>query len=128
MDRIIFEKSFHEIFVPYVGKFFRENDVVYKVLLLFDNAPAHPSTSKLQSRDGNVMTEFLPPNTTSIIQLMDQEILESMKRWYKKSLLFFLVVENDSSSKSIPEIVRQLTIKDAVYWSTQAWDELSTEI
>ena len=50
-----------------------------------------------------------------------------MKRRYKKSLLRFLVVQNESSSKSIPEIVLHLTIKDAVYWSAQAWDELSTE-
>ena len=42
-------------------------------------------------------------------------------------MLRFLLVQNDCSLKSIPEIVKQLTIKDAVYWITQAWDEISPE-
>ena len=127
MDKVIFEKWFHDVFVPYVRKFCRENDIEFKILLLLDNAPAHPSISTLQSSDGKVITKFLPPNTTSLIQPMDQGILEAMKRRYKKSLLRFLLVQNDCSSKSIPEIVKQLTIKDAVYWIAQAWDEISPE-
>ena len=39
----------------------------------------------------------------------------------------YLVVQNDLVSKSIPELVQQLTIKDAVYWIAEAWEELSPE-
>ena len=83
--------------------------------------------STLQSNDGKVVTKFLPPNTTSLIQPMDQGILGSVKRRYKKSLLHFLVVQNDCSSKSIPEIVKELTNKDAVFWAAQAWEEINQE-
>ncbi len=128
MDTAIFTKWFHEIFVPYVRKFCRENEIEYKILLLLDNAPAHPSISTLQSSDGKVKTKFLPPNTTSLIQPIDQGILESTKKRYKKSLLRHLLVQNDCSSKSIPEIVKELTIKEAVFGAAQAWDEITPEI
>ena len=127
MGTTIFLKWFHDIFVPKVRKFCMDNDIQYKVLLLLDNAPAHPSSTILQSNDGKVIIKILPPNTTSLIQPMDQGILECMKRRYKKSLLHYIVVQNDCSSKSIPEIVKQLNIKDADFWSTQAWDEVSSE-
>ncbi len=74
MDTAIFTKWFHEIFVPYVRKFCRENEIEYNILLLLDKTPAHPSKPTLQSSDGKVKTKFLPPNTTSLIQPMDQGI------------------------------------------------------
>ena len=83
MDTTIFKKWFHDVFVPYIRKFCRDNDMECKILLLLDNAPAHPSMSTLQSNDGKVVTKFLPPNTTSLIQPMDQGILESMKSYLK---------------------------------------------
>ena len=69
---------------------------------------------------------FLPPNTTSIIQPMDQGILEALKSHYKKRLLRHLILENESSSLPVPEILKALTIKDAVYWSAQAWEEVTS--
>ena len=78
-----------------------------------DNAPpAHPSAEVLQSRDGKVKTIFLPPKTTSVLQPMDQGILEATKRQYKKSLLRHIVLENEASSLFIPKILKSLTIKE----------------
>ena len=59
--------GFNIRFVPYAKKFCQDNSIEYKLLLLLDNAPAHPSVEILQSKDGRVNTIFLPPNTTSII-------------------------------------------------------------
>jgi len=77
MDSKIFESWFHDQFVPDLKKFFELNQTEYKILLLLDNAPAHPSAEVLQFRDGKVKTMFLPLNTTSAIQPMDQGILEA---------------------------------------------------
>ena len=122
MDTKLFEQWFHDRFVPHVKKYCEENKISFKILLFLDNAPAHPSTETLQSRDGNVKVMFLPPNTTSILQPMDQGILEAMKRRYKKSLLRHLILENASSTLSIPNLLKALTIKEVVYWSAQAWE------
>ena len=45
-----------------------------KILLLLDNAPAHP-----QVKLNNIKLAFLPPNTTSLSQPMDQGIIQTMK-------------------------------------------------
>lgn len=47
----------------------------FKVLLLVDNAGGHADDL---SYDG-VQIEFLPPNTTSLIQPMDQGIIRVLK-------------------------------------------------
>ncbi len=48
---------------------------------------------------------FLPANTTSVIPPMDQGILEPLKKRYKKRLLQHLIIENESSSLTIPEVL-----------------------
>ena len=118
----IFEEWFHRKFVPHVKQFCL---IDYKVLLLLDNAPAHPSTEKLVSADRKVTTLFFPLNTTSILQPMGQGILEALKRRYKKQLLQHLIIEDRSSSLS--DVLKQLTIKDAVYWCAQAWEEIAPQ-
>ena len=127
MDTTVFESWFHNKFVPHMKKHCRNNDIEYKVLLLLDNAPAHPSKEVLKSRDGKVVVIFLPPNTASVIQPMDQGILVGLKKRYKKFLLRHLIFKDQSSSLSVPDVLKQLTIKDVVYWSAKAWDEI-TEI
>ena len=58
---------------------------------------------------------------------MDQGILEALKRRYKKYLTRHIIIEDHLSELSIPEIVKRITIKDAVYWSAQSWDEATPE-
>ena len=43
MDANVFENWFHNKFIPSVKKYCNNNNVDYKVLLLIDNTPAHPS-------------------------------------------------------------------------------------
>lgn len=44
-----------------------------KVLLLIDNCPAHPQTENFT----NLNVAFLPPNTTSILQSMNQWVIRN---------------------------------------------------
>ena len=84
VDTTVFESWFHNKFVPHVKKHCRNNDIEYKVLLLSDNVPAHPSKEVLKSKDGKVIAIFLLPNTTSVIWPMDQGKLVGLKKHYKK--------------------------------------------
>ena len=61
-----------------------ELDAEPKVL---GNCSAHPSEEELNTDDGSAKSHFLTPNVTSLIQPMDQGVLERMKRIYHKSLL-----------------------------------------
>lgn len=122
MDCQLFREWFHERFTPSVEKFCKE-----KRLLLLDNAPSHPSAATLQSPDGKIKSIFLPPNTTSIIQPMDQGVLEPCKRRYKRKLLGHIILENESEDKSVPDILKSIMMKDVVYWMAAAWQEASND-
>ena len=91
-----------------------------------DNAPVHPSNETLTSRDGKVKAQFLPANTTSVIQHMDQGILETTKMLYKKHRLRHLILENEACYSSVPDLLKGIIIKNGLYWNTQSWEELSS--
>ena len=57
-----------------------------KIALITDKCPAHPSISNLT----NVQIVFLPPNTMSILQLMDQGVIRSLKAHYRRRVVRLL--------------------------------------
>ena len=71
VDSVLFEECVREL----DGKFLRENR---KIALIIDNCPAHPTIGNLS----NVRLIFLPPNTTSVSQPMDQGVIKCLKAHY----------------------------------------------
>lgn len=55
-----------------------------KALILLDNCPAHSQVDQLTSDDKKIRCMFLSANTTSLIQPMDQGVIYTAKRLYKK--------------------------------------------
>ena len=94
-----------------------------KALLLLDNAPAHPDCSVLVSQDKAIKAMFLPPNTTALIQPMDQGVLEALKRRYRRLMLQKLLLQ-DQAGQSVIEGLKNINIKDVVYMSAAAWDDI----
>ena len=86
VDATIFKDWFQNHFVPMAKEKLIELGVEPKVLLVMDNCSAHPS-EELNADDGSANSHFLTPNVTSLIQPMDQGVLEHLKRIYRKSLL-----------------------------------------
>ena len=87
----IFEDWFFNHFIPEERRYQEEvlhipNEGV-KAILLLDNAPAHPHADKLVSHDERIKVVFLPPNTTALIQPMDQGVIMVCKRWYMRKYL-----------------------------------------
>ena len=83
--------GFFNHFIPEVRRY--QEDVLHippdevKAILLLDNAPAHPHADKLVSRDGRIKIVFLPPNTTTLIQPMEQRVVMEAKRLYTRMYL-----------------------------------------
>ena len=105
MDSSIFTNWFHEKFVPRCQKALEEKGLPKRAILLLDNAPSHP------------------PNTTSLIQLIDQGVIENMKRRYKRDLLLRLL-NKENKGLNIAEFTKTLTILDAVMMSDKCWREI----
>ena len=78
MDCSLFREWFHNSFVPYVREKLTELGQECKAVLVLDNCSAHPDQTELVSDDGKIIAKFLPPNVTSLIQPMDQGVIEAV--------------------------------------------------
>lgn len=81
------------------------------VLMFVDNAPGHPKDVPLK----NTKVIFLPANTTSELQPLDQGIIQNVKQHYKKRILRAIIAkaENDEQQKGDGKFV---TVLDAAQW------------
>lgn len=68
---------------------------------------------------------FLPPNVTSIIQPMDQGIIEKSKRLYKKSCLRELLLERDD--EGITNFMKNQNLKDCCNLIAKAWERVTPQ-
>jgi len=85
MTRDVFKVWLKDHFVPDVTKYLTEKNKEVKILLLLDNASSHSSNDdEICEMFPNLRMEFLPPNTTALIQPMDQGVIANLKRVYLK--------------------------------------------
>lgn len=114
------------VFHEFLTKFDRKMRLQQrKVLLFLDNASCHTDADLT-----NVQLEFLPPNTTSIFQPMDQGIIQSFKLYYRKYLLHHVIASIDHSVdiRNIDvEPIPTITIMDALNWISAAWYQVKPE-
>ncbi|XP_069179527.1 tigger transposable element-derived protein 7-like [Procambarus clarkii] len=134
----IFLSWFHDVFCREVGacqiKKLKIRPSEVRALLLLDNAPAHPRINTLTSHDGKITCMALPPNTTSLIQPMDQGVICATKRLYTKKMLNEVLVvlplpEDielgvDNRAKKTLQNLKNNTIKEAIYNWAKVWSEL----
>ena len=82
-----------------------------KVALIIDSCPAHPVIENLS----HIKLVFLPPNTTSVSQPMDQDVIRCVKAHYRKRLVKLIL-------RSLNSKVSLLT---ALQLLASAWNEVS---
>ncbi|XP_065673493.1 tigger transposable element-derived protein 1-like [Hydra vulgaris] len=128
VTRVVFKDWLNEVFAPEVKAFFSENNIEEKALLLLDNAPGHPPGDSLLPGNSWIRIEFLPPNTTSILQPMDQLVIANFKKLYTK-LLFDLLFERcqlELDSMSVTKFWREsFNIKECIVLITKAWKKVT---
>lgn len=120
----LFKSWFFDEFVPSVEKFMKEKSLPVRALLLLDNAPSHPSEENLVK--GDIKAIFLPPNVTSLIQPMDQGVIEWLKRRYRRKYISS-ILEKSEEGCDIFECMKSLNIKDAIYTIAESWEELKPD-
>lgn len=83
-----------------------------KIALIVDNCPAHPKIAGLKA----VELVFLPPNTTSKTQPMDQGIIQNLKVHYRKRVLLKFIKAIDRGETP------NINVLDALHLLSQAWN------
>ena len=92
------------------------------ILLLIDNAPSH-----IVDEYSNIKIQFLPPNTTSKIQPLDQGIIRSVKCAYRKTIQvqYCSHVEN---YEEVKQIMQSFDFVVAVNTLVAAWEGVKPEL
>lgn len=121
MDSFIFKSWFFDNFVPSVTRYLKDNNLPRKAILLVDNAPSHPSADELKS--GDISVQFLPPNVTPLLQPMDQGVLESIKKVYRRQLLAQLL--EAEGEDSVIQLLKTINIKKVIYMIASSWDNVT---
>jgi hypothetical protein len=88
-----------DFFVKETERYLKSKSLPFKVLLVIDNAPGHP----VHLNHPNVEVIFLPPNTTALLQPLDQGIIAAFKAYYLRrnmNRLFCDMEENVSLIQS----------------------------
>lgn len=87
-----------------------------KIILLVDNCPAHPDTKNLEC----IKLVFMPPNTSSVLQPMDQGVIHALKSKYRHLLLSKIVNSVDMGEDNF-----KVSILDAINFLHMAWLKVS---
>lgn len=88
-----------------------------KVLLFIDNCTTHNHDIELSS----IKVHFLPPNTTSILQPMNQGVIQNFKMFYRKEIIGRLV-DNIDNNESF-----SINILEAIRMSDMAWRSVTPQ-
>ena len=87
------------------------------VLLLLNNASSHVILDSVS----NSTVHFLPPNTTSHLEPLDANIIQSFKCQYHKEHVWIYLDMLEKQDK-----VSKLTVKDALYMCMSVWKAVTT--
>lgn len=115
-----FKEWFLKNFVPEVRRYMSDKGLEFKVLLIIDNAPGHP-----HMEHPNVEFCFLPPNTTSLIQPLDQGIIATFKTYYVKQTFRYILDQlmNDDNLK-VMDAWKKFSINDCIKHAGLALSEI----
>lgn len=87
ITKVLISNWFHQCFIPEVEEYLPKKGMEFHVLLLIDNAGGHP----VDLYHEGVQIEFLPPNTTSLLQPMDQGVICALKALHTRNCVQQLV-------------------------------------
>ena len=67
---------------------------------------------------------FLPPNTTSLIQPMDQSIITTFKAYYLRRILQSMLQNLNKSDNTVKQFWKQFNIAHSLSMVDECWKEI----
>nr|XP_061806456.1 tigger transposable element-derived protein 1-like [Nerophis lumbriciformis] len=123
-----FTEWFQEVFAPSVAEYLVEKNLPLKALLVLDAALAQPTSlgEDWCTDQDFIAVKFLPPNTTPLLQPMDQHLISNFKKLYTKALFqqcFEVTMETNLTLREFWKdhfnILHCLTVLE------KAWDQVT---
>lgn len=93
-----------------------------KVVLIMDNFSAHIVALNKLKEEGFILANteviFLPPNTTSVFQPLDQGIIRTWKTLWRRHWIKFMLKEDEQNR----DFLKSMTVLQAIRWGNYVWD------
>nr|XP_020660653.1 tigger transposable element-derived protein 1-like [Pogona vitticeps] len=122
----LFIEWFRQCFILEAKEYFEQEGLPFKALLIVNSAPGHPES--VCCEDGNVDVVFLPPQTTSLLQPLDQGAIRCVKATYTRLVFDRLRSAMDADPNlDIMKCWESFSIADAVSFIGAAVDGLTPE-
>ncbi|XP_068245377.1 tigger transposable element-derived protein 1-like [Palaemon carinicauda] len=128
VTRTIFIEWINVCFSPGVKNYLEENDLPLKCLLVLDNAPAHPLGLEniIHPHFSFIKVLYLLPNTTPLLQPMDQQVIANFKKLYTKHLFRRCFEVTESTQLTLHEFwMAHFDIVQCLKMINIAWNEVS---
>ncbi|EDV19165.1 uncharacterized protein TRIADDRAFT_2637, partial [Trichoplax adhaerens] len=122
----LYESWYNDQFKPRVKRFCKENNFPSKVLLLVRDTPAHNCITSSISDSEKFIVLRIPSNIAFALQPMNQGILTSLESHYQTKLYDYVIHKSSEKKKLILKIMSKLTVKDAIFWLSDSWNEVSS--
>ncbi len=78
--------------------------------------------------DSNIKFCFLSPNSTSILQPLDQEIFFIFECYYKRLLNKFINYNISKKNKTLKETFGHLDLVQEIHWIEESFDQITPTI
>ena len=126
MTSAIFSDYFTRELNDELKAYCEKEHIPFKILILLDNVSSHPPFIAELSK--NIQVVFLPPNTTSILQPMDQGVIATFKAYYLRRTFSKLIGQCDADDKlTIKAFWRQFNIHMAIGMIRDSWNEITPQ-
>ena len=101
----LFTKWFTEYFKPTAEIYCSVKKIPLKILLLINSVPSHPRMLVEMYNEMNVI--FMPANTISILQPINQKVISTSKSYYLRNTVAAVAAIDSGSGKSLLKISRK---------------------
>ncbi|VVC35212.1 DDE superfamily endonuclease domain, partial [Cinara cedri] len=115
------------IFIEWLQRWNTELDKTKKAIcLILDNCTAHPNVSLK-----NIKLEFLPPNSTSLIQPLDMGVIQNLKVKYRATLVNYILEKIEDNllepQSTAIDISKKINILQAIQFISDSWRDVSSQ-
>ena len=123
VTQAIFQDWFFHHFILEVEKYCLEKDIPFNILLLLNNTLGHPPKSFMDDFHPSV---YLPPNTMSVIQPVDQGVksLWTFKKYYSHCTFCQAIKASDKSGTTLQQFWKGCTMYKPIKNIDFAWCDI----
>ncbi|XP_070600019.1 tigger transposable element-derived protein 1-like [Erythrolamprus reginae] len=121
----LFDDWFVKCFLPQVKEYCWQKGIPFRILLLLSKSPGHPPD--VDSLHPYVKVVYLPPNTSMLLQPMNQGAIATFKTYYLHEVFAKALATMEDESINLSEFWKSYNILDCLENIVAAWQDVGVK-